>query len=52
MPKIVFWSPLTKMSGNTYSALAVSTLMGMEEDINAILLHAHWQGRKIQTYDS
>jgi len=49
MPKIVFWSPLTKMSGNTHAAIAVSTLMGMEEDINAILLHAHWQSRKIES---
>lgn len=49
MPKIVFWSPLTRMSGNTHAAVAVSTLMGMEEDVNAILLHAHWHSRKIES---
>lgn len=49
MPKIVFWSPLTRMSGNTHAAVAVSTLMGMEEDVNAILLHSHWQSRKIES---
>jgi len=49
MPKIVFWSPLTRMTGNTHAAIAVSTLMGMEEDISAILLHAHWLNRKIES---
>ena len=49
MPKIVFWSPLAKMSGNTHAAIAVSTLMGMEEDVSAILLHAHWQSKKIES---
>jgi len=49
MPKIVFWSPLTKMSGTTHAAVAVSTLMGIEEDVSAILLHAHWQSRKIES---
>lgn len=49
MPKIVFWSPLTRETGNTHTAIAVSTLMGIEEDINAILLHAHWQSKKIES---
>jgi len=49
MPKIIFWSPLTRMSGNTHAAIAVSTLMGIEEDVNAILLHAHWKSRKIES---
>ena len=49
MPKIVFWSPLSRMTGNTHAAIAVSTLMGMEEDVSAILLQAHWQNRKIES---
>lgn len=49
MPKIVFWSPITRTTGNTHAAIAVSTLMGMEEDVNAILLHAHWQSKKIES---
>lgn len=49
MPKIVFWSPLSRMTGNTHSIIAVSTLMGMEEDVSAILLQAHWQNRKIES---
>lgn len=49
MPKIVFWSPVTRNTGNTHAAIAVSTLMGMEEDVSAILLHAHWQTRKIES---
>ena len=49
MPKIVFWSPITRTTGNTHAAIAVSSLMGMEEDVNAILLHAHWQSKKIES---
>lgn len=49
MPKIVFWSPLTRMTGNTHTAIAVSTFMGMKEDANLILLQAHWQNRKIES---
>ena len=49
MPKVVFWSPLTRSTGNTHAAIAVSTVMGMEEDVSAILLHAHWQIRKIES---
>lgn len=49
MAKVVFWSPVTRKTGNTFSAIAISTLMGIEEDINAILLHAHWQSRKIES---
>ncbi len=49
MSKIVFWSPLTKTTGNTHAAIAVSTLMGIEEDVNSILLHAHWKSRKIES---
>lgn len=49
MAKVVFWSPITRMTGSTYSAIAISTLMGIEEDINAILMHAHWQSRKIES---
>lgn len=49
MPKVVFWSPLVKATGNTHAAIAVSTLMGMKEDVNSILLHAHWQSKKIES---
>lgn len=49
MAKVVFWSPITKATGNTHAAIAISTLMGMEEDVSAILLHAHWQSKKIES---
>ena len=49
MPKIVFWSPITRTTGNTHAAIAVSTFMGMTEDVSAILLHAHWQTKKIES---
>ena len=29
MPRIVFWSPYENMTGNTHTAVAISTLMGM-----------------------
>ena len=49
MAKVVFWSPLTRMTGNTHAAIAVSTLMGIKEDVSAILLQAHWQNKKIES---
>lgn len=49
MPKVVFWSPVTRMTGNTHAAIAVSTLLGMKEDVSAILLQAHWQNRKVES---
>jgi len=49
MPKIVFWSPSVVSNGQTHASIAVSTLMAIEEDYSNILLHAHWQARKIES---
>lgn len=49
MPKIVFWSPQAKSTGQTLSSVAISTLMAIEEDYSNLLIHAHWQARKIES---
>lgn len=56
MPRIVFWSPVATSIGQTHASIAVSTLMAIEEDFSNILLHGHWQAKKIESsftsYDS
>lgn len=47
MPKIVFWSPDVGAVGQTHAAIAISTLMAMEEDYSNILLPGGWQSKKI-----
>ncbi len=49
MPKIVFWSPVATSIGQTHASVAVSTLMAIEEDFSNILLHGHWQAKKIES---
>lgn len=49
MPKIVFWSPIATSVGQTFASVAVSTLMAIEEDYSNLLLHAHWQAKKIES---
>lgn len=55
MPKIVFWSPEAVETGQTHAAVAISTLMAMEEDYSNILIPGQWQGKKIgsvfESYD-
>lgn len=47
MPKIVFWSPEAVETGQTHTAIAISTLMAMEEDYSNILIPGQWQAKKI-----
>lgn len=49
MPKVVFWSPIATSIGQTHASIAVSTLMAIEEDFSNILLHGHWQAKKIES---
>ena len=49
MPKIVFWSPVASSIGQTHASIAVSTLMGIEGDYSNILVHGHWQAKKIES---
>ncbi len=49
MAKVIFWSPIPRMTGATHAAIAVATLTGIEEDLSNILIHAHWQSKKIES---
>ena len=49
MPRIVFWSPVATSIGQTHASIAVSTLMAIEEDFSNLLLHGHWQAKKIES---
>lgn len=49
MPKIVFWSPDAQPTGQTHASVAISTLMAIEEDYSNILIHGHWQAKKIES---
>ena len=49
MPKIVFWSPEAGFNGQTLASIAVSTMMGINEDVSSILIHGHWQSKKIES---
>ena len=49
MPKIVFWSPVATFVGQTLASVALSTLTAIEEDYSNLLLHGHWQAKKIES---
>lgn len=49
MPKIVFWSTNAVAVGQTHAAIALATLMAIEEDYSNILLHGHWQAKKVSS---
>ena len=49
MPKVVFWSPVATSIGQTHASIAISTLMAIEEDYSNLLLHGHWQAKKIES---
>lgn len=49
MPRIVFWSPESSMTGNTHAILAVSTLMGINHKAKCLLMQGHFNSRKIET---
>ena len=49
MPKVVFWSPVTTSIGQTHASIAISTLMAIEGDYSNLLIHGHWQSKKIES---
>ena len=49
MPRIVFWSPMDSMTGNTHSAIAVSTLMGVTHKTSCLLMQGNYNSRKIES---
>lgn len=49
MPKIVFWSPVSGLTGNTHAILAISTLMGIKHKAKCLLMQGNLNSRKIET---
>lgn len=49
MPKVVFWSPVATSIGQTHASIAISTLMAIEGDYSNLLIHGHWQAKKIES---
>ena len=49
MPRIVFWSPYENMTGNTHTAVAISTLMGMTHKVTSLLMQANFNSRKMES---
>lgn len=49
MAKVVFWSPESSMTGNTLSAIAVSTVMGITRKARCILINSYLNTRKIES---
>lgn len=49
MARIVFWSPIDSMSGNTHVVLAASTLMGINHKAKCLVMHANADSKKIET---
>ena len=49
MPRIVFWSPYENMTGNTHTAVAISTLMGMTHQVTSLLMQANFNSRKMES---
>lgn len=47
MAKIVFWSPEKGASGCTYTAIAVSSILGITHKVSSILIDANSNGKKI-----
>ncbi len=49
MPRVVFWSPMDDMTGNTHTAIAVSTLMGIAHKTSCLLMHGNYNSKKIES---
>lgn len=49
MPKIVLWSPIPAKVGQTHAAIALATLMAIEEDYSNILIYSQWLSNKISS---
>lgn len=49
MPKIVLWSPVPAKVGQTHAAIALATLMAIEEDYSNLLIYSQWLSNKISS---
>lgn len=49
MARVVFWSLDRGMTGNTYTAIAVSTLMSINHKTSSILMQGNFNSKKIES---
>lgn len=49
MPRVVFWSPDSSMTGTTHAIIAVSSLMGISHKATCLLMQGHFNSRKIES---
>ncbi len=49
MPRVVFWSPDTSMTGNTHAIIAVSTLMAVQHKVSCLLMQGNFDSKKIES---
>lgn len=49
MARVVFWSPDATMTGNTHTAVAVSTLMGIVHKVSCLLMQGNFDSKKIES---
>lgn len=49
MPRVVFWSPCAGETGNTHTAIAVSTLMSIAHKTTCLLMHGNFNSKKIES---
>lgn len=48
MAKIVFWSPKAITTGATHSAIAISSMMALDNRFESLLMQTHFQSKKIE----
>ena len=49
MAKVAFWSMDKAMSGNTLSAIAISTVMGINHKVTSILIQSNFGSKKMES---
>lgn len=49
MAKIVFWSPKAVTTGATHAAIAMSSLMALDNRFESLLMQTHFQSKKIES---
>jgi MinD-like ATPase involved in chromosome partitioning or flagellar assembly len=49
MPRVVFWSPAKSTTGNTHTAIAVSTLMGIAHKTSCLMMQGNYNSKKIES---
>ena len=49
MPRVVFWSPDSSMTGTTHAIVAVSSLMGISHKATCLLMQGHFNSKKIES---